>query len=91
MAWALHKTHHFTLGNKKLTVLMDHNSLPKILGDRELADIESPRILNLKQKTLCTNVSTHYHGCNFFVSFIEYTNYSWITVGARSGLAWLLQ
>ena len=40
MARALHKTRHFTLGNKKLTVLMDHKPLLKILGDRELADIE---------------------------------------------------
>ena len=52
--WAssVHKTRHFTLGNKKLTVLMDHKPLLKILGNRELADIENPRILNLKQKTL---------------------------------------
>ena len=31
---------------------MDHKPLLKILGNRELADIENPRILNLKQKTL---------------------------------------
>ena len=52
VAWALHKTHHFTLCNEKLTVLMDHKPLLKILGDKELADIDNPRILNLKQKTL---------------------------------------
>ena len=52
VAWALHKTRHFTLGNEKLTVLVDHKALLKILGDRELANIENPRILNLKQKTL---------------------------------------
>ena len=53
MAWALHKTQHFVLGNKKLTVLVDHKPLLMMLGDRELVDIESPMILNLKQKTLC--------------------------------------
>ena len=34
--------------NDKLIVLVDHKPLLKILGDRELADIENPRILNLK-------------------------------------------
>ena len=51
MAWALHKTRHFNLGSEKLMVLVDHKALLKILGDRELADINNPRILNLKQKT----------------------------------------
>ena len=51
-AWALGKSRHFTLGNNKLIVLVDYKPLLKILGDRELADIEIPRILNLKQKTL---------------------------------------
>ena len=51
MAWALYKTRHFTLGSKKLTVLVDHKPLLKIMGDRELADIDNPRILNLKQKS----------------------------------------
>ena len=32
---------------------MDHKPHLKILGDRELANIENPRILHLKQKTLC--------------------------------------
>ena len=52
VAWAIGKSRHFTLGNDKLIVLVDHKPLLKILGHRELADIENPRILNLKQKTL---------------------------------------
>ena len=52
MAWAIGKSRHFTLGNDKIIILVDHKPLLKILGDRELADIDSPRILNLKQKTL---------------------------------------
>ena len=52
VAWALGKSRHFTLGNNKLIVLVDHKPLPKILGNRELADIENPRILNFKQQTL---------------------------------------
>ena len=52
MAWALHKTRHITLGNKKLTVAIDHKPLLQILGDRELADINHPRIFNFKHNTL---------------------------------------
>jgi hypothetical protein len=51
-AWALHKTRHFTLGCRNLILAVDHKPLLKILGDRELADIENPRILNFKEKTL---------------------------------------
>ena len=51
-AWALHKTRHFTLGCQKLILAVDHKPLLKILGDRELGEIENPRILNFKEKTL---------------------------------------
>ena len=43
MARTLHKSRHLTLGNKKLTVLVDHKPLLKILDDREMAGIENPR------------------------------------------------
>ena len=52
LAWALVKSWRFTLDNDKLIVLVDHKPLLKILGDRELGDIENPRTLSLKQKTL---------------------------------------
>ena len=51
-AWALHKTKHFTLGCKDLVLAVDHKPLLKILGDRELGEIDNPRILNFKEKTL---------------------------------------
>ena len=51
-AWALHKTRHFTLGCRKLVLAVDHKPLLKIFGDRELGEIENPRILNFKEKTL---------------------------------------
>jgi hypothetical protein len=41
-AWALHKTRHFTLGCTNLILAVDHKPLLKILGDRELAEIENP-------------------------------------------------
>ena len=52
VAWGLHKTRHFTLGCKNLVVAVDHKPLLKIFGDRELSEIQNPRILNFKEKTL---------------------------------------
>ena len=50
--WGLENTRHFTLGNSKLLVATDHKPLLKILGDRKLEDIDNPRLLKLKEKTL---------------------------------------
>ena len=44
VAWVLHKTQHFTVGNKNLTVLVDYKPLLKILADKEVANIKNPRI-----------------------------------------------
>ena len=52
VAWSLAVTHHYTLGNPKLIVATDHKPLLKILGDRKIEDIDNPRLLNLKEKTL---------------------------------------
>ena len=40
------------MGNPKLLVATDHKPLVKILGDRKLEDIDNPRLLKLKEKTL---------------------------------------
>ena len=50
--WGLENTRHYTLGNPKLLVATDHKPLLKILGDRKLEDIDNPRLLKLKEKTL---------------------------------------
>ena len=52
VAWALSVTRHYTLGNHKLVVATDHKPLLKVLGDRRLEDIDNPRLLRLKEKTL---------------------------------------
>ena len=52
VAWALATTRHYTLGNPKLIVATDHKPLVKVLGDRKLEDIDNPRLLKLKEKTL---------------------------------------
>ena len=48
----LYKARHFVLGCDKLTVAVDHKPLLGILNDKSLADIENPRLLMLKEKTL---------------------------------------
>lgn len=49
---ALHKTRYFILGCPNLIIATDHKPLLKILGDRQLQDIENLRLLRLKEKTL---------------------------------------
>ena len=52
VAWSLEATRHYTLGNTKLLVATDHKPLLKVLGDRKLEEIDNPRLLKLKEKTL---------------------------------------
>ena len=52
VAWSLEATKHYTLGNTKLLVATDHKPLLKVLGDRKLEEIDNPRLLKLKEKTL---------------------------------------
>ena len=42
----------FLLGSSKITIFVDHKPLLKILGDKSLCDIDNPRLLDLKEKTL---------------------------------------
>ena len=49
---SLFKSRHFTLGCSKLIVAVDHLPLVGLLSDRSLADIDNPRLLLLKEKTL---------------------------------------
>ena len=49
---ALYKAKHFVLGCEKLTVATDHKPLLKVLGDRQLCEMENPRLTNLKEKAM---------------------------------------
>ena len=49
---ALNKARHFVLGCEDLIIAVDHKPLIKVFGDRSLAEISNPRLLNLKEKTL---------------------------------------
>ena len=51
----LFKSKHFILGCEKLIVAVDHKPLLGILNDKSLADIDNPRLLGLKEKTLWFN------------------------------------
>ena len=55
VADALYKARHFVLGCNNLIVAVDHKPLLGILNDKSLADIENPRLLMLKEKTLWFN------------------------------------
>ena len=48
----LEKARHFVLGCPDLLVAVDHKPLTKLFGDRSLADIPNPRLLNLKERSL---------------------------------------
>ena len=52
MSDALFKARHFVLGCPNLIVAVDHKPLLGILNDKSLADIDNPRLLMLKEKTL---------------------------------------
>ena len=49
---ALRKTKYFTQGNDNLIIATDHKPLTKILGHKKLEEINNPRLLSLKEKTL---------------------------------------
>ena len=51
----LHKAKHFILGCEKLIVAVDHKPLLGLLNDKSLAEIDNPRLLMLKEKTLWFN------------------------------------
>ena len=52
---ALFKARHFVLGCPNLIVAVDHKPLLGLLNDKSLADIDNPRLLMLKEKTLWFN------------------------------------
>ena len=51
----LNKSKHFILGCDKLLVAVDHKPLVGLLNDKSLAEIDNPRLLMLKEKTLWYN------------------------------------
>lgn len=52
VADTLYKARHFVLGCSNLVIVVDHNPLLKIFGDRSLEYIHNGRLRNLKEKTL---------------------------------------
>ena len=51
----LNKAKHFVLGCEKLILAVDHKPLLGLLNDKSLADIDNPRLIMLKEKTLWYN------------------------------------
>ena len=55
VCWALEKAKHFVLGCPNLTVAVDHKPLLGLLGDKDLGDIENPRLRRFKERCLMYN------------------------------------
>ena len=51
-AWAMKKCRHFILGCDSFLLAVDHKPLLSLLGQKDLEDIENPRLQNLKKKTM---------------------------------------
>ena len=51
---------YFIHGCKDLIIATDHKPLVKLLGNRKLEDIDNPRLLSLKEKTLSYRFSMRY-------------------------------
>ena len=60
VAWSLEQTRFFTMGCDNLLVVVDHKPLVKILGDRGLDEIDSPRLFRLKLRTQMWKFSVEY-------------------------------
>ena len=59
---ALHKrtVRYFVIGCRDLVIVTDHKPLVKLLGNRKLEDIDNPRLLRLKEKTLSYRFTMRY-------------------------------
>ena len=60
VAWALEKSRLFLLGSPTFTVIVDHQPLLKILGDKSLSEISNPRLLHFKEKILPYSFNIQY-------------------------------
>ena len=56
VAYALNNARYFVLGCDNLVVATDHMPLLGVLNDRNLEDIDNPRLLKLKEKTLMVQI-----------------------------------
>ena len=60
VCWALRKARLFLLGCPHFEVIVDHNPLLKIFGDKCLNDILNPRLFDFKEKTLPYSFTIRY-------------------------------
>ena len=52
VTWALKKCRMFLLGCPKFYIFTDNQPLVKILGEKSLGEIDNPKLLKYKEKTL---------------------------------------
>ena len=58
IAWSLKKFKMFLLGHPGFIVITDHRPLVKTFNDKELKDIDNPRIFKMKEKSLMYRFET---------------------------------
>ena len=72
LTWALKKCKMFLLGCPKFYIFTDHQPLVKILGDKSLYEIDNPKLLKYKEKTLCYSFDTKYiRGLDNYADFLS--------------------
>ena len=64
VVYELQNTLQFTFGSPKLFLAVDHKPLVKVLSDRNLQDIDNPRLENLKEKTMPWRLKIMYVSVN---------------------------
>ena len=52
VVWSLEQTKYLTEGCNNLIICTDHKPLTKLFGNRSLDEIQNPRLLRLKEKTM---------------------------------------
>lgn len=72
ITWALKKCKMFLLGCPKFYIFKDHHPLVKILGEKSLGEIDNPKLLKYKEKTLCYSFDTKYiRGLDNYADFLS--------------------
>lgn len=74
IAWCLKKAPLFPLRCRNLNFITEHRALTSFFQDKELKDIDNPRILNLREKTLMYTFHMNYlkGKANCAVDTLEY-------------------
>ena len=60
VAWALEDSKFFTIGCRDLHIQTDHRLLVRLLGDKELDEIDNRRLVSFKERTFPWKFEIHW-------------------------------